>query len=102
MVNAMQINVGDTVRLAPEITVEEFGHRFCSKAPSRRGMTSSLHRMDPPALPICDGRVVIGGDATASRLRASAGFTNCRNDGWESRRWAQAEAHMCHGILRRN
>ena len=29
MVNAMQINVGDTVRLAPEITVEEFGLSLC-------------------------------------------------------------------------
>ena len=27
--NAMQINVGDTVRLAPEITVEEFGLSLC-------------------------------------------------------------------------
>ena len=25
----MQINVGDTVRLAPEITVEEFGLSLC-------------------------------------------------------------------------
>ena len=30
MVNAMQINVGDTVRLAPEITVEEFGLSLCN------------------------------------------------------------------------
>ena len=29
VVNAMQINVGDTVRLAPEITVEEFGLSLC-------------------------------------------------------------------------
>ena len=29
MVNAMQINVGDTVRLDPEITVEEFGLSLC-------------------------------------------------------------------------
>ena len=29
MVSAMQINVGDTVRLAPEVTQEEFGLALC-------------------------------------------------------------------------
>ena len=54
-------------------------------------MTTSLHQVDPPALPVCDGRVVIGADAPSGRLRASAGFTNHRNDGWGPPRWAQAE-----------
>ena len=54
-------------------------------------MTTSLHRVDPPKPAVCDGRVMIGADAPAGCLRAAAGFTKCRNDGWGPPRWAQAE-----------